>query len=298
MRFWDTTRSTLIAVDGMMRRFSELPTESDRQAREVVVAGLLRRAFVTAQSIAELLFRGHADSAMALSRTLVEIVVTTVVVTNDSTDRMARRLVGYDYYWRHKYGHKLLSDPETRTQIESDPGGKGRTAAISRSWRDQFEGRFFEEVREELLEDLKQNRGWHGLGSTEAAFKSVNRGVDYLRSFTLSAPFVHGINVEWDFDKVEDGKPFLRDPIEWDGDRLRAPLGMAMFRLHDVAETCVRDRLNAPALSNRALHEKRKEMLREAKVQLLEIQVALVACFGPDPLEENTTEDSDPSAAI
>lgn len=283
---WDTARKGLVVIDGIMRRFTELPVQSGRQAREVVVIGLLRRAFVTGQSIAELLFRGQAESAMALSRTLIEIAVTVTIVTRDATDRMARRLVGYDYYWRQKYGHRLLADPETRAELEARPSAKQQTAAISRSWRDQFESPFFEAVRDELLRDLKANRGWHGLGSTDDAFHSVERGVDYLRSFTLAAPFVHGINIEWDFDEVRDGKPFLRNPVEWNGDNLRAPLGMSLFRLHEVAETCVHDRLNAPALSDRELNGKRKEMLRTAKVELYELQVELVSAFGVDPLSE------------
>lgn len=283
---WDLARATFVELDQIVRGFAALPVQSDRQAREVVLAGLLRRSFSTAQGVAELVLRGQVENAMALSRTQLEIAVAINLVCDDPTDAMARRLVGYDYYWRHKYGNKLLSDAETRAQIEEISGEKQRTAAITRSWRDQFEGQYFDEVRERLEADLKSNKGWHGRGSIDDAFASVKRGAEYLRLYTLTSPFVHGTNVEWDFDAVHDGKPFLRDIAEWKPDLLRPHLGMTLFRLHEAASRCVGDRFDAPPLTDGPLNTRRKEMLQAAKASLYDLQRRLVGMFGKDTLAD------------
>lgn len=266
--------------------FAALPTK--RQMREVVLAGLQRRALVTTVSIGELLARGQLESAMALIRTLMDVELAVQLVTSDETDAMATRLVALDYRNRQKYGHNLLTDTETRAVVEA-AGDKAHTVSVVRSWKDQFEGPAFESVRDSLERALREHRGWHGLGQQEDAFRAVGSAPEYFQQYALFSPFVHGINIESDFEEIRDGKPYIRDIYWKETERLLTPLGLATYRLYHVLIECVGDRAYSDPLPNADQQRIRARAMQSAKARLLEIAPRIAKTFAVDALPDTVS---------
>jgi hypothetical protein len=205
---------------------------SQRHQQTVIIAALARRAIVITEAVFCLLRAGLLEGAFALSRTLLEIHFTLKLVMSDDTSKMALRLLGYDCYQRHLYGEKQLRSPVTRKMLEKHKGEKDNVAAKAKSWRDTLEDKAFDNVREELLADLKNRKGWHGKGQQIAdAAKAADMEEDYVRSYSLASMYVHAINVAWDFDEQVDGKPMLKAFVREDTNDIVGTLGSVTIEL-------------------------------------------------------------------
>lgn len=277
----------------LLHRLGAVPTDSSQWVRELVVAALFRRSIVTAQSIGYLAIQGQIEGCVVLMRTMLEVGLFLQIVLRDKSNRMAKRLAAYDYRARQRYHSKALSDPSTRAGIEEIAGEKERFRSLVRSWRDQLELPFFDEVREELERDLAANRGWHGFKTIGDAFESIGASSDYYRQYNMQSPFTHGSNIEWDWDNPQEDptkpngiKPMLRSMFEPSSDQMRMHLGLAIYRAYEAARTIVEDRLNMPAIPDHELNEQRKRLLRSMKVELIELLPKIHAALGPDPLDE------------
>jgi hypothetical protein len=286
-------QESLETIVSLLHRLGDVPTDTSQWARELVVAALFRRSIVMAQSIGYLAIQGQIEGCVVLMRTMLEVGLSLRIVLQDKSNRMAKRLAAHDYRSRQRYHAKALSDPSTRADIEELAGEKERFRSLARSWRDQLQLPFFDEVREELERDLASNRGWHGLGTISEAFEAMGLSSDYYRQYNMQSPFTHGSNIEWDWDKPQEDpskpngiKPMLRSLFEPSTNQMRLHLGLAIYRAYEAARTIVEDQLSMHAIPDRDLNERRKGALRSMKVELIELLPKIHAALGPDPLNE------------
>ena len=284
---WPTAEETFNFGTRLLDQLSRVPT--NRQLRDVVLAALLRRALVISGSILKLLHTGLVETSVALSRSLMDIELTIQLIVQDETDDTALRLVAYDYYQRQLFGQKQLSDTATRGVLAEYPGESARVKSASRGWKEQFNSPFFDRVREDLLRDLKEHRGWHGRGTQEEAFAFVGDSPEYFRQYNLQSPFVHAVNPEADMLEEREGKPFLKPIFATEPEQILPTLALALFRLYHILVNVIADRLYAPALADAALERLRLDALRPYKAESLELGHRLRRVFTQDPLPDNAS---------
>lgn len=286
---WKIAEEVLSFSSMALVRLAKLPTRSDLQARAMILGGLHRRAVITATAVANLIRVGLIEPSLGLSRTLLDLELATRLVTRDPSDKTARRLVGFDYWQRGKRGVKQLSNAAMRDMMDSFTGEKTRVAALTKAWKQNLDGPFFDSVRDELLEDLGNNKNWHGLGNTESAFAAAGMSTDYFQIYGLGSFFSHGINVEYDFQDIRDGVPFLKPIFAVDPDIVPSTLGLALYRLYVVVLMIVADLAEASSLPERDANEARISELRLMKRELIELAERLTAF-------PNTLQDTDKSS--
>jgi hypothetical protein len=234
---WEAAERALQLAQRILQNRGEktVAAEPTRHRRLVATASLLRRSIVTTDGVRALLLNRILEPATAACRTLADIEVAMRLVTDDETDAMSERLIAFEYLNRYRYQHKHLSDGEMRRFLESVPGEKDKTKELAKSWQDQFEGEAFAAIRGKLINDLDNSRGWHGKGAVQDAFAAVGMAIDYVQDYGLSSHFVHGINIEFDMQGFEEGKPMLKPLRTQDGKQLQSCMGVACWRLYSTS---------------------------------------------------------------
>ncbi len=248
----------------------------DRRIRDSVTAALLRRALITAEGIRQLLAHSLEEPALVVLRTLEDIRVNVKLVTQDSSDRMAKRLAAFHYLSGQRYGSGLLRVPDTRLKLEAQPGEADWVKARAGELEGFFESAAFDEVREEV----KASQHWHGYSNAEEAYRAAGAIDDYRRIFLLHSPFVHVANVEFDFAGFEAENPALKALPQRDPGRTLSLLGGAVLMLLDIVEEFVEDRGYAGYARDMRVHLVGTDHTEQvAPVAVLKFQAA--ALFGP-----------------
>jgi hypothetical protein len=229
---WEAATAVLEATWRFLLGSGDVSVLSTKHQQTVIVAALVRRAVVITEGIFRLLRGGLIEPAFGLYRTLLEIHFTLKLVLEDDTSKMALRLLGYDCYQRHLYGEKQLRNPLTREVLENSIGEKKNVAAKAKSWRLTLEDPAFDTVREELLADIKNQKGWHGKGQRIGdAAKAAGMEEEYVRTYGLASLYVHADNVAWDFDEQSEGKPMLKAFVHEDTGDIVGTLGKVTVEL-------------------------------------------------------------------
>jgi len=233
---WQFAREVIDHGCFVLRTVNQL--REDRRVRDAVTSALLRRALITAEGVHQLIAHGLEEPAAQVLRTLLEIRVYLRLITQDPSDRMAKRLAAFHYSAGQRYGTSLLRDRDTRLKIEEKTGESDWIKAQAKALKEFFESAAFDEVRE----DVRGSQHWHGYPNTEEAYRAAGAIDDYRRIYTLYSPFVHANNIDFDFAGFEGESPALKSLPQRDPRRTLSLLGGAVLMLLDVIELFVEDR--------------------------------------------------------
>lgn len=233
---WQAARQLIDFGGALLRAHNQL--RPDRRLRDAVLTAILRRALITAESIWALLARGLEESAVALSRSLIDIELNLKLITRDSTDRMAKRFAAYHYYGSQRHGQKMLQDHETRASLTKHYGSIAETIGVARSYAKYLEQPIFDEVRDEL----KAAKYWHGYASVRDAFEAVGDTATYHTLYDSCTFFVHDTNVDHDFSEILNGELRAKALVERDPKRVQLYLGGMALRLWSILSVYVEER--------------------------------------------------------
>lgn len=233
---WRFARKVIDHGCFVLRTVNQL--REDRRVRDAVTSALLRRALITAEGVHQLVAHGLEEPAAQLLRTLLEISVYLKLITQDPSDRMAKRLAAFHYSAGQRYGTSLLRDRDTRLKIGEHPGEIDWIKAQAKALKEFFESEAFDEVRD----DVRGSQHWHGFPNAEEAYRAAGAVDDYRRIYTLYSPFVHANNIDFDFAGFEGGNPALKPLPQRDPRRTLSFLGGSILMLLDVVVLFVEDR--------------------------------------------------------
>ena len=184
---------------GFILRNLWFPKETS-SSRGMVITAVFRRILITAEAVRMLTNRGLEEPAVATLRTLLELELNLRLVVNDSTDRMARRLIYFYAIRGRRHFSKATGDTRTRELFQEDGEHWTWAKEMSRFFKEQLSTDEFEDIREECEKD----RYWHGFNSQKEAFDDADMSHDYHTLFDSASSFVHASNV--DHDVAEAGK--------------------------------------------------------------------------------------------
>jgi hypothetical protein len=211
---------------------------ADQQLRDAVLQALLRRSLVTTEGLVVLLGRGLLEPAIATSRTLLDTELAVRLVLGDPTNRMAKRLAAYHYLTYQQHGQDMLADPVTRKGPLSEAGRVPEVASVASSYKRFLMLPIFDDVRDEL----RSSRYWHGYLNAEEAFRAVGKASDYFMLYDVATWFVHDINVDFDYSERTDSELLLKPLVERDPAVIQLNLGQQLLRLVTICRLIVEDR--------------------------------------------------------
>jgi hypothetical protein len=225
---WIAVRSVIDFGNALFLESNRLRDE--RRLKDAVLVALLRRALITAEGTWWLLARGLEEPALGLMRTLYDVELNLKLVAKDPTDRMAKRLAAWHYYSHQRHGEKMLRNRDTREEMLRPYGDIERTIGIARSYAQFLESPVFDDVRDEL----RTSRYWHGYDRVEDAFAAADASSDYFMLYDGSNFFVHDTNIDFDFVDIADGQIRLRAFVQRDPSRYITPLANTAYRVYSV----------------------------------------------------------------
>lgn len=197
---------------------------------DAVLQALLRRCLITAEGILTLLSHGLLEPAVAVSRTLLDIELAFRLILADPTGRMAKRLAAYHYLTYQRHGQDMLSDNPTREGTITNAGRIDELAAITGSYKRHFHASIFDEVRD----DLKRDRFWHGYKNVEEAFTAVGQSSDYFMQYDAATWFTHDLNVDFDYADRTDDRLILKPLVERNPRVIQTQLGHLALKLMTI----------------------------------------------------------------
>lgn len=219
----------ILAAGGTLR--------SDRRIRDAVLAALLRRLLITAESTIVLLGNGLIESAMSQTRTLLDIELAFRLIHRDPSDRFAKRLAAFHYLTYQEHGQDMLGNRETRDRGSGTPDGALELIAITKSYARFLEAPVFDEVRNAL----KNDRFWHGFRSVEDAFREIGYEHDYLTTYDSTTWFVHAVNVDHDFAGISETGLTLKPVTERNPSAIQPLLGHTALRSVEIIALYLKD---------------------------------------------------------
>jgi hypothetical protein len=233
---WAVARATIDFAGALLSEHKHM--RGERMLRDFVLTAILRRALITAEGIWWCLHQGLEESAHVLFRTLLDIELNIRLVTGDPTDRMAKRFAAYHYLGGQRQGEKLLRNRDVRKRLVEYYGDTSHTMEVVRSYARYLEEPVFDEVREEV----RASRYWHGFASVEAAFEAAGEGSAYQTLYNGATPFVHDANVDHDFAEIVEGQVFVKAVVQRDPKVVQLHLGSMTTRLLAVLSSYIEDR--------------------------------------------------------
>jgi hypothetical protein len=110
---------------------------------------------------------------------------------------------------------------------------------VAKSYARLLESDVFDEVRE----DVKKARYWHGHASPEGAFRAIGQASDYFMTYDIGTWFVHDVNVDFDFAPSEGNEAFqVRALAQRDPTVVQLHLQHALFRFRSILQVYVDER--------------------------------------------------------
>jgi hypothetical protein len=233
---WSLARTTIDFGVAMFVQWNA--TRREPHLTDAVLQALLRRCLITSEGMVVLLSHGLLEPAVALSRTLLDNELAFRLILGDASGRMAKRLAAYHYLTYQRHGQDMLSDPPTRDGTIAKAGRIEELATIAGSYKRHFHASIFDEVRD----DLKNARFWHGYENVEKAFAAVGQSSDYFMQYDAATWFVHDINVDFDYADRQDDQLVLKPLVERDPHVIQTHLGHQALRLATILRLLVDDR--------------------------------------------------------
>ncbi len=234
---WELARTLIDFGSAVLA--TRVPLRTDHSIRDAVLIALLRRALITIEAVVNLLARSLEEPAIAISRTLLDIELSIKLVHNDSTDVMAKRLAAFHYYTHQQHGQDMLSDPDTRLHELTQAQRIAETVQVTKSYARLLDSDVFDDVRE----DVKKTRYWHGYASPEEAFRAIGQPSDYFMTYDIRTWFVHDVNVDFDFAPSEGNETFqLKALAQRDPQVVQLHLQNALFRFRSILQVYVDER--------------------------------------------------------
>lgn len=233
---WTLARTTIDFGVALFVQWNK--TSREPHLTDAVLQALLRRCLITSEGMVVLLSRGLLEPAVALSRTLLDNELAFRLILGDSTGRMAKRLAAYHYLTYQRHGQDMLGDPPTREGTVATAGRIQELASVAGSYKRHFEASIFDEVRDEL----KNARFWHGYKNIEEAFAAVGQSSDYFMQYDAATWFVHDLNVDFDYADRNDNQLILRSLVERDPRVIQTHLGHQALKLATVLQLLVNAR--------------------------------------------------------
>lgn len=179
------------------------------ELRDWVIVALLRRTLITGEAVRSLLERGLVEPGAATFRTLLELERNLRLVAADNSGRRAHRLAAYGTLKSRHQFKGAPKNPQAREWMFQDEAFFEWFRQQSRKFREWLESEDFQDV----AEDMRQARDWHGFNNQEEAFREAGMASDYpLSGFEGTSLFVHATNIDWDYINSEGLrlKPFAR----------------------------------------------------------------------------------------
>ena len=232
---WEAITTIIDWGGALFETAGQEPT--DRPLRRAVMAALLRRVLITAEGVRCCLAAGLVESALVLLRTLLDLQLNMALVSADPTDRMTKRLAAYHYYGYQRHGQDILGDRELRQGILANSDALNVTKDVARSYARFLEGELFDDVRDQV----RASRFWHGFDRPGDAFASVGASDDYLMAYDTANFFVHGVNVDHDFSGIEGGQLRVKPMVERDPAPNRVHLTFLAIKLHEIYKDFLQD---------------------------------------------------------
>jgi hypothetical protein len=233
---WELAQTVVDFGVALLVQWKDIRASS--QLKDAVLQALLRRCLVTTEAYVTLLSRGLIEPALGLSRTLLDNELAIRLVLRDASGRMAKRLAAYHYLTYQEHGQDMLHDRATREGILTSGGRVLEVASISRSYKQFLELAIFDEVRDEV----RKARFWHGYANAEEAFRAADAPSDYFMLYDAATWFVHDVNVDFDYADRTDSQMRLKPLVERDPKAIQTPLGHQLLRLITVLRLLVDDR--------------------------------------------------------
>ena len=232
---WELARTTVNYGCALLLNWSTVRTGSE--LKDTVLRAVFRRMLVTTEGVVTLLAHGLFEPAAAASRTILDLELALALVRNDSTGRMARRLAAYHYLTYQEHGQDMLSNPATREGTVAPGGRIQELVEISKSYARFLEAQVFDDVRD----DVKRDRFWHGYASAKEAFKAIKQDADYFMQYDSATWFVHAVNVDWDFVEKVGSVVHMKPLVERDPKMIQLQLGYHVLRLLTACRTLVQE---------------------------------------------------------
>jgi hypothetical protein len=132
----------------------------------------------------------------------------------------------------------MLGNRPTREGYADRPEHVPELIARTKSYARWLEQPVFDDVREQVRSD----RFWHGFDNVEAAFRSVGREHDYFVTYDASTWFIHAVNVDHDFAELtESGGLQMKPLVERDPAVIQLMLGHVVLRCLESIALYLRD---------------------------------------------------------
>ncbi len=208
------------------------------ELKDAVLQALLRRCLITTEGLVVLLSRGLFEPAVALSRTLLDNELAVRLVLGDTSGRMAKRLAAYHYLTYQDHGQDMLTDPITRQGMAPEAESVTELAKIAKSYKHFLMLPIFDEVRDEV----RASRFWHGFNNTEEAFRAIGQPSDYFVLYDSATWFVHDVNVDFDYADRTETEMRLKPLVERDPAVVQLHLGHQLLRFVTILRLLVDDR--------------------------------------------------------
>jgi hypothetical protein len=222
---WELARTTVNYGCALLLNWSTVRTGSE--LKDTVLRAVFRRLLVTTEGVVTLLAHGLFEPAAATSRTILDLELALALVSQDSTGRMARRLAAYHYLTYQEHGQDMLSNPATRKGTVAPGGRIHELVEISKSYARFLEAQVFDDVRD----DVKKDKFWHGYASAKEAFKAIGQDADYFMQYDSATWFVHAVNIDWDFVEKVGSAVHMKPLVERDPKVIQLQLGYHLLRL-------------------------------------------------------------------
>jgi hypothetical protein len=222
---WELARTAINYGCALLLNWSTVRKGSE--LRDTVLRALLRRLLVTAEGVVTLLSHGLLEPAIGTSRTILDIELSLALILRDPSGKMARRLAAYHYLTYQEHGQDMLSNPPTRAGTVAPGGRLGELVQISKSYARFLEAQVFDDVRD----DVKKDKYWHGYPSAEDAFKAVQQDADYFMQYDSATWLVHAVNVDWDFIEKVESTVHMKPLVERDPKVIQMHLGYHALRV-------------------------------------------------------------------
>jgi hypothetical protein len=198
----------------------------DRRIRDAVLAALLRRLLITSESAVILLSKGLVESAMSQTRTLLDIELAFRLIHSDQSDNFAKKLAAFHYLTYQEHGQDMLSSRRTRENVLNGPGRIPEVITITKGYARFLEASVFDEVRD----DVRRDRFWHGFQNVEEAFRHIGSEHDYFMTYDSATWFIHAVNVDHDFAELDDSGLSLKPLVERNPSSIQPLLGHVILR--------------------------------------------------------------------
>ena len=196
--------------------------------RGIVIAALLRRILITAESVRLLASKGLMEPAFATMRTLVELEMILRLVIKDSSDRTARRYATFQAVMGRRHFRKATGEASFRESMKADSAHWTWLRNKSRSFKEWIDS----EANDDIREEISRSEHWHGFKNQKEAFEAAEMLTDYYQIYDGASVLVHGGGVEHDLSDAEDGEIILAPLIDPDpGANFHNVVGLLSFSL-------------------------------------------------------------------